>query len=363
MPPVHDRQENVFVKVQSFEAGGAMKTLSKKIRLLAVAAALAGGLAANAHAALNLTGAGYVTYGDGNSYALQVEGVIAGSTGPGSTYYVDSSAGQIKDLIVVATGASGVPVTTNAAGMDNALSTPSGVSGSNFFSGIWNSTLAAFTSFLNGDNPLFFFNNNQVSSGAGTNQNVAVWAQISLTGASQATKYFDFTNRNNPYALFTEGGGGQYLGDVTLYSSTGGGPIAGTNGATDYVLSGGPICLTATNVPVSCGNPLAVKGPINNNLGANQAAYAIDAPELNAFLKNWNQNGGYTDIHIDLRFGCDPAAGVAGVGDCIGRDANNGYEQMFIGTSTPGRQVPEPGILGLFALGLLGMSAVYRRHV
>ncbi|WP_168226696.1 hypothetical protein [Rhodoferax sediminis] len=180
-----------------------MKTSSRKFQLLAVGAALAAGIAAPAQATLDLSGASYVTYGDANSYALQVDGTIAGSIGPGSPFYVNSTPGAIKDLIVVATGASGGPVNTNLPGMDNALSTPSGTGGSNFFSGIWNSTLAAFTGFANAA-PIFFFNNNQVNSGASTNQNVAVWAQVSLTGAGQNTRYFDFTNSNNPYALFTD---------------------------------------------------------------------------------------------------------------------------------------------------------------
>ena len=353
-----------------------MKILSKKFQLLAVSAIVGAGLAGPAHAALNLSGASYVTYGDANSYALQVEGVRAGSTGPGSLYYVNSTPGAIQDLIVVATGAGGVKVNTNVAGMDNALSTPSGVSGSNFFAGIWNSTLAAFTGALGALNPLFFFNNNQVSSGAATNQQVAVWAQVSLTGAGQTTRFFDFTNQASPYALFTEGGGGVFNGNVGAYSSLGAGPIAGTNLRTDYVLSGGAICLsTAVSIagpigtPVSCTSAVPHGSAINNNLGANQASYAIDVPELNAFLNTYRTGGFplYTDIHVNLRFGCDPATigtsgGTATIGDCVGRNANNGFEQLFIGTTANVTQVPEPGILGLLALGMLGLAVVTRRR-
>ena len=354
-----------------------MKVLGRKFQLVTVTAALAAGMAGTAQAALVLSGASYVTYDDANSYALQVDGVIAGSTGPGSLFYVNSTPGAIKDLIVVATGAAGGPVNTNVAGMDNALPTPSGVSGSNYFSGIWNSTLAAFTGFLGTENPLFFFNNNQVNSGAATNQEIAVWAQVSLTGAGQNTQYLTFSNGGGKYLLFTEGGGGLFNGVAGGFSSGGVNataaslpdPLAGTNAATDYVLSGGAICLTAAKIPVSCSNPLAVGGAINNNLGANQAAYALDAPALDAFLTSYRAGGfaGYTDIHVELRFGCDPdtfgtSGGTAGVGSCVGRDANNGFEQLFIGTSTSVKQVPEPGILGLLALGLMGLAATTRRR-
>jgi hypothetical protein len=179
------------------------------VKPLATALALAGAsfLGAAPAQALVLTGQTYVTYGDGNSYALAVDAAISGFCGgPGCPLYVNSTPGAIQDLIVVATGANGGPVNTNFAGMDNALSTPNG-SGQTFFSGVWNSTLAAFTTFLGNENPLFFFNNNQVNSGASTNQQLAVWAQVSLTGAGQTTRFFDFTNNLSRYALFTEGGG------------------------------------------------------------------------------------------------------------------------------------------------------------
>jgi hypothetical protein len=264
--------------------------------------------------------------------------------------------------------------------MDDALSTPSGVSGSNYFSGIWNSTLTAFTTFLSGENPLFFFNNNQTSSGeVAADQNLAVWAQVSLTGAGLPTLYLTFSNLSDDYALFTEGGGGVFggtaggftVGGIDATAASLPDPQAGSNvnePGTDYVLSGGAICLDAASAPISCSDPGAVTGPINNNLGANQAAYAIDVPTLNEFLAAWLLGGfaGYTDIHIELQMGCDPdtigtSGGTAGVGDCVGRDLNNGYEQLFIGTSTTVVQVPEPGILGLLGLGLLGLAAMYRR--
>ena len=86
----------------------------------------------------------------------------------------------------------------------------------------------------------------------------------------------------------SEGGGGTFFGDPTDYTSDGSGPIIGSNTGTDYVLSGGPLCIdtdTTPPTPVSCNSALADVGPINHNLGADNAAYAIVAPELNSLLK------------------------------------------------------------------------------
>jgi len=313
----------------------------------------------NAYAVLDLRGENYGTYGDANSYSLpssafKYDFINGGGTGPGSPFYIDSSAGAIKDTIVVATGAEGTDVNTNFAGMDNALATPSGASGSNFFSGVWYSSVSALITYLGGYAPIFLFNNNQENSGASTNQNLAAWAQITLSGPGKPTLYFDLTNDGGAYALITEGGGGTVNGDPTLYTSTGAPPLAGDQTATDYVFSGGELCLNAFFAGVSCTSP-HLYGPINHNLGANQAAYAIDVPELDVILKAGGM--GYTDFYLDLRLGCDPAAGAEGSTECLARDLNNGYEQVFI---LPGlaNAIPAPGTAGLALLmaGLLGWS-------
>ena len=361
--------------------------------LLALAAA-----GATAGPIVNLNGVQYVQYGDGQSYSLpNAINTQCGGTSSGCQYNVKSTPGDIKDLVVLATGTSNGPAVSNFAGMDNAYATPNGAGGAPFFStnpvtsqssqgtinnngaNTWDSSLSALKGFLAGDQMVFFFNNNQTNTQGGATQSLAAWAQLSITDAAgNVIGIYDFTNNGGKYGLFTEGGGGHYLGDVGNYTSTGAGPLAGTNAATDYVLSGGAICYLA-GVPTSCSNPHDL-GPVNHNLGANQAAYAILFPELNAQLTGLfsslssNALDNYT-LHVDLRLGCDAntaAGNCTGNGTSVpwGRDLDNGYEQVFMGTSSAlGCQVgdpscnpvpvPEPSSLALFAAALLGVFGAH----
>lgn len=365
-------------------------------------APFAAGFAPAANAAFDLTGIGYVQYGDAQSYSLPIACVQVGEAYSGCRFNVDSTPGQIKDLVVLATGASGGPVNTNFAGMDNAYSMPTGRNGSPFMqtggitvgsttypapdpgqvspftgdqSNTWDVTLAALNTFLGaGGAPVFFFNNNQINSGAATNQNLAAWAQITVTSANGATVYgvFDFTNNKGNYDLVSHGGGGVFMGNVSSYTSTGAAPGAygdtDSNGVvnTDYVLSGGAICVLGTSppVPVPCGT-LGASAPINHNLGADRAAYAIVFPELNALLADLSTTGGLFDlgavIHVDFRLGCDPRLFTTDAA-CVGKSLNNGYEQIFLASMFTPPPVSAPGSLGLMAGGLLGVGAMLRRR-
>jgi len=337
---------------------------------------------------IDLSGIGYVQYGDGQSYSLPIAQIQDNCTSPGCPYRVASTPGQIQDLIVVATGSSGMGVNTNFAGMDNAYSTPSGVSGSNFFStgtvvdpnevssftgdssSTWDSTLSALETFLAGDDMVFMFNNNNLN---GANlQSLAAWMQITLTDdQGDVFSIYDFTNDNGRYDLISEGGGGTFLGDVGSYTSDGSGPDGNTNDNTDYVLSGGPICINTDGlvpVPVPCDGsgilPVS-EGPVNHNLGADEVAYAVLFPELNDELNDLfsqltaQQMEDYT-LNIDLRLGCDPtlfgndedAELCSGALSGFGKNLNNGYEQLFIGTSTRPVQTPEPKSLMIFVLAM-----------
>ncbi|HMM47184.1 MAG TPA: PEP-CTERM sorting domain-containing protein [Thiobacillaceae bacterium] len=389
-----------------------MKDLKQLAALSAFALAGVGG--APLASALDLTyiegtniPAPYVTYGDGNSYSLPVLGILydyynngttSNSITPGNPYYVNSSPGAIKDLTVIGTGARGGPINTNFPGMDNAYPTPnsSGLEffstnktaytglcgtnncllpndpgGTNEFSGdaadTWDVRLTSLNDYTNNGSPVFFFNNNQVSSGDAENQNLAIWAALTLyddQGALDPLTLY-FTNGGGKYALVSEGGGGVLNGTAgsgTLGTPTG--PLAGDNNATDYVLSGGALCYTATMSVVSCTSPDAVGGPINHNLGANQAVYAVVFPALNDILA-LADFGGYDVLSLDWRMGCDPNTdpntSCTGSAGNHGRSLNNGYEQLFIGSMPRVTTVSEPATLALLGSALLGFAAMRRR--
>lgn len=358
------------------------------------------------------SGVNAVLYGDFYSYSLPVLALQhakqnGGGVGPANPFYVDSSAGQIKDDIVIATGANGGPVNTNVSGFNDAYQTPNGNGGLPYFStgqtglhpsesgGLsgaadqnttWNASLAAMTGYLGSANNLlnslvFMFNNNEINSGGGIYQNLLVWAQISLRDidGSAATKYFTFANNCPAGNVCLSGGvvgntGGILSGpdkDPALYSrgaADNAYPVAPASGTTpalsDFVISGGQVCLNAGGNVVQCNDP-SVADVLNHNLGANQAAYAVVSEELDQELNSW-WNGGlgygsdYDVISVDFRMGCNPQY----LTSCTnGQMIDNGYEQLFIvaGLHQPQQDVPEPGALALLGIGLLSLLGM-RRH-
>lgn len=282
----------------------------------------------------------------------------------------------------------------------------------NTVSTAWDITLAALNSYLTVDNitydPIMYFQNNQTNSTGTFDQSLAAWARAWVTDPTGTTiGSYLFTNDASPYALLTQGGGGEFLGDVTGWSSTDTAPKAGgTFLDTDFVLSGGAICVAygdypgqgdggldpATNpnalhpIPVACDTPVAalpagynaVSSPIAHNLGNDSFPYAIRFPELNALIAGLNTEPDlalYT-LHVDIRLGCgnNPAYTSGAVGDaCLtltdntpwGNALTNGPESAVIGALTadfpPPPRIPEPGILALLGLGLASLRFFRRK--
>lgn len=265
------------------------RNLFTMLRLSGALVVLGVGTASTVQAAViaDLSGGPYMTYGNLNSYLLPAMAGIydnanGGGTGPGNPYYIDSTPGAIKDLVVIYTGASGTGVTTNAAGFDNAYQTPNGshptfasISGTvnvvspgdksgiaNNTSNTWDANLLSLKGFLAGGAPVFLFNNNDTND----DPNLAVWAKLWLTDGSNNVYNNRYLYLSNAGAVY--GFGGVPYGDASIYNPGDVGPLIDPlTGKTDFVLSGSVACFDSAWALQACDGTEAHK--INQNLGAN----------------------------------------------------------------------------------------------
>jgi hypothetical protein len=298
----------------------------------------------------------------------------ADKVGPGSPFYVASSPGALKDFLVVATGPTGAVATnTDVVGgglVDNAHETPNSVGGTTNFvmsgsndgtqganipansSTTWDIDIDALNAYLAGGQMEFFFNLNQTNSGSTTylptQQDALGWLAVTLTdanGGNAVTFYLDgnqctgIGGRCDPTQSvgqdqFADGGEANILPADPLHD--------------EWAFVHGSLCASAAGAvyhlgPCVAGDP-ADATDVDQNLGANNAAFGLIAFELNDLLDDALYVGG--KMSVDLR--------LAGM--------TNGYEQLFIiSGDNPPVDVPEPVTIGLFGAGLIGAGLLRRR--
>jgi hypothetical protein len=402
--------------------------------LLAVSAAVMGALSANAFAAAIPDNfalpPGFLTFGDAQSYSLQIACTQGNFSPPSSCPYdVHSSPGNLQDLLVVMSGSNNtVGANSLYQGIDLNYISPNNEGGKIYYQqgsaangtsipivnpfptlggpltytipdqpngagalgtttgfvdreNTWDVSLGTLRTFLTGNgtttygDPVFFFNNNQQGSLGTADEDLAIWAKVWVSDQfgnpvafdANGLNGYDLTNHLSPYGTFPSGGGVPF-GSVAGYISpidpiTGQPRIVNFTGSTDYVKSGGAICFDQLgaqpgfgDIPVPCSGPSDYQ--VSNNLGANQAAYAVVFPELNSLLAflyaTFGNNPAYS-LHVDVRMGCEPDR-APDAASCTSFSLNNGYEQLFIGRLATATLVPEPGTLLLLGLGLAAIG-------
>lgn len=297
---------------------------------------------------------------------IVLPGDITANGGYSGSYTVPSNQGFLQDQLVIATSATGAAASNDeyesgTPSIDDAYGPPSGAGsltgfstdgtpstdelnagvvpapdpgGAGEFSGdsadTWDITLESLINFLTVDgilnDPRFIFANNQV--GAGTGQDLSLWALISITGDGLAPINFEFTNSLvDPLTFVTS----KSLGDDPTLPD-------------DFVQVFGEYCFDNLFQPQPCDGTEFVY--FNNNLGNNLAEFIGFIPELSGQDLLNLMNAGYTTLSIDERY----------------FDNTNGFDDTFMVAGLATTTVPAPAPLALMGLGLLLLGYSSRRR-
>lgn len=149
--------------------------------------------------------------------------------------------------------------------------------------------------------------------------------------------------------------------------------------ASDFAIVNGVTCVDTNGsegvpiLPISGGQcPAGYELALNNAQSTATTEIAAFIPDLNSGLEGFLAEG-YDTVSARMMFGCfgnastgkKPGLGyladdTQGTNNC----ENGGYADVFLMAGAPMNKVPEPGILGLMAVSLLGfVAATSRRKV
>ncbi|HEY2009871.1 MAG TPA: PEP-CTERM sorting domain-containing protein [Rhizomicrobium sp.] len=312
-------------------------------------------------------------YGDFSIVSLQFA-----DTGTGTNnYFVASSPGQIRSDIVVGTGAGGSFLNGTAggsmtlSGSDAPYQTENGAGASYFATGnavsapdpgganefpndtanSWDIKVSTLDTALGGQTPVFYFNLNETGTTdqlSGTD--LLIWVKASLvnpSGGTDATFYL----AGNPLDPNGAGyGKAQSIanGAPDATASYPDVPAGSTYDPTDprWTYVHGDICINGTVFVHygSCTNADAAgTQSVNQDLGANQAAFAGYSLSLDSLLFNPLYAGDTLQLDWEMA------------------DQDNGYEQLFILAGGAPAQIPEPLTISLFGVGIVGAATLFRR--
>ncbi len=296
----------------------------------------------------------------------------AGDVNGNDPFKVDTNGTALQNAIVVATGVNGqgsVNTDISATGIDQAHETPTGnlvnfqtssandgAAGAgiaNNSTATWDINVNTLNAFLAGGQLEFYFNLNQTNSQQSTYletpQDALGWMAVTLTdanGANLKTFWLDGDACTGPaggrcdpgqsvsQSQFNDGGNADLLGDQTAAHD-------------EWAYIHGALCVDPAGAVIhlgACGqgDPANAES-VNQNLGANAAAFALVSDQLNFWLNSGFYDGG--KMSVDLRMAA----------------LTNGYEQLLI-LAGPATQIPEPVTIGLFGAGLIGVGLLRRRR-
>jgi hypothetical protein len=292
-------------------------------------------------------------FGDAQVYSLELLNLIENNNklSQQSQFNVTAAEGQIKDLIVIGTGAKGTSSTNTAGVADDAYLTPSG--SNEFFStrnseptngpagdleNSWEVSIASLITYLTDPatlqtyNLVFLVDSNQEGNLEGQTQ--FFWARIQGVDA-------DGNNIGGCFDLTSAAGDGAGCVAIDGYPAFTG----------DYVENAGDFCVSAAT-----GQPYAPPcapgdfGPVSNNLGSNNTEFAVYFPLLNTVAQlQALLAAGAVNISVEFRF-----------------NNTDGYDTIWlcdrctIGTTIT--SVPGPASLLLLGSGMLGVGTLAWRR-